>query len=95
MVLHTEACPHTDLATRRVVEALATAGAQATVTSRLVATQADATRWGFAGSPTILVDGRDAFPATGRPVLACRLYPTEAGMEGAPSVAQLVAALTR
>jgi hypothetical protein len=95
MVLYTDACPHVELARQRVAEALATTGTEAAVTDELVATQDEAERWGFAGSPTILVDGRDPFPATGRPALACRLYATDAGMQGAPSVAQLVAVLRR
>jgi hypothetical protein len=49
---------------------------------------------GFAGSPTVLIDGDDPFP---RPVtvsgLCCRFYDTDDGLCGAPSVDQLVAAL--
>jgi hypothetical protein len=93
VVLHTDACPHVDLARQRLAEALAAAGTNATVTSEVVVTQDEAERWGFAGSPTILVDGRDPFPATGRPALACRLYRTNAGLQGAPAVAQFVAVL--
>ncbi len=65
----------------------------------------------WAGSPTVLLDGRDPFAAadgppfaglaidSGRhPVLArdaCRIYKTEAGFEGAPSLDQLRTALRR
>ena len=93
VVLHTDACPHVELARQRITEALATAGTEATVTSELVTTQEAAQRWGFAGSPTILMNGRDPFPTTGGAALACRLYTTEAGMQGAPTVAQLVEVL--
>jgi len=64
----------------------------------------------WAGSPTVLLDGRDPFgaadgpPSAGlaidggrHPVLArdaCRIYVTEAGFEGAPSLDQLRTALT-
>jgi hypothetical protein len=49
---------------------------------------------GFRGSPTILLDGVDPFANADAPVgLACRVYPTDGGYEGAPSVAQLQAAL--
>ena len=47
----------------------------------------------FHGSPTVLVDGHDPFPAAGQPELACRIYQTPAGPAGAPTDAQLRAAL--
>lgn len=49
---------------------------------------------GFAGSPTLLINGVDPFPAP-RDIggLCCRFYRTETGDDGAPSVPQLVAAL--
>ena len=48
----------------------------------------------FRGSPTVLVDGDDPFLDEGTPVgLACRLYHTEEGTEGAPSLGQLREAL--
>lgn len=95
VVLQTDACPHVELARQRITEALATVDVEATVTSEVVTTQEAARRWGFAGSPTILVDGRDPFPTSGGAALACRLYTTEAGMQGAPTVAQLVEVLRR
>lgn len=49
---------------------------------------------GFLGSPTILVNGRDPFAATGEPVgLACRVYETPEGLAGSPTIDQLRAAL--
>jgi hypothetical protein len=57
-----------------------------------VETLEDAQRIGFHGSPTILVNGRDAFEQRDAAVgLSCRVYTTDAGAEGAPSVAQLEA----
>ncbi|MGH9150076.1 MAG: hypothetical protein ACRD0D_08965 [Acidimicrobiales bacterium] len=51
---------------------------------------------GFRGSPTILLDGRDPFAEGEAQVgLSCRRYHTEAGVEGAPSQAQLAAVLRR
>ena len=51
---------------------------------------------GFAGSPTILIDGRDLFPQstewTGG--LACRLYRTAAGSVGVPPVEDIMGALS-
>ncbi|MFN2545184.1 MAG: thioredoxin family protein [Actinomycetota bacterium] len=54
----------------------------------------EAERLQFRGSPTILVDGEDPFADESAPVgLACRLYRTEDGVDGSPSMAQLRAAL--
>ena len=42
---------------------------------REVPTEADAQREAFVGSPTIRIDGEDAFPLNGEPVgLTCRVY---------------------
>ena len=48
----------------------------------------------FRGSPTVLVNGEDPFLDEGTPVgLACRLYNTEQGTEGSPSLGHLREAL--
>ena len=93
-VLHVEDCPHLRVAQQRIAEALTLAGVSATVTDRLVRTEAEALEAGFRGSPTILVDGADPFPADGASGLSCRLYPTRGGAQGAPTVDQLVEVLT-
>ncbi len=60
----------------------------------LVSTPDDAKQWRFHGSPTVLVDGRDPFAAPDAAVgLSCRLYQTDDGPAGAPSVEQLTAVL--
>jgi hypothetical protein len=47
------------------------------------------------GSPTILVDGVDLFAVEqAEPSLSCRLYPSQAGVDGAPAVDALIDALT-
>jgi RNA polymerase sigma-70 factor (ECF subfamily) len=44
----------------------------------------------FAGSPTILIDGIDAFPdATPITELACRVYRTPSGFAGTPTIEEL------
>lgn len=45
-----------------------------------------------AGSPTVVVDGRDVMPADADDA-CCRLYPDGEGFRGAPSVEQIRAAL--
>lgn len=49
---------------------------------------------GFAGSPTLLINAVDPFPATAPTTrLGCRYYLTETGLDAAPSVEQLITAL--
>lgn len=88
-------CPNAELARDRLTEALTRVGADPTVvTHTTVETPEAAERLRFRGSPTVLVNGRDPFADDASPVgLSCRIYRTEAGTEGAPSVDALVAAL--
>lgn len=66
-----------------------------TVTRRQVTSPEEAEEFGFRGSPTILVDGRDVFAEGHEPVgLACRVYQTpDGGPAGAPTLDQLRAVL--
>ena len=92
-----DGCPNWRLAEARLRRVLAAVGApSAELALERVETPEDAERMGFLGSPTVLVDGDDPFAGEGLPVgLACRVYRTERGPEGAPSEAQLRAALAR
>ena len=67
-----------------------------TITTSLVSGDVEAAAIGFAGSPTVLIDGLDPF-ATGaaQAGLSCRLYLTETGPVGRPSRAQIEVALRR
>ncbi len=56
----------------------------------------EAERTGFRGSPSILIDGADAFADPDAPVgLSCRVYQTPHGPTGSPTLDQLREALTR
>lgn len=92
-VLHVEDCPHLGVVRERLIEALDRLGLSVTVDERAVVDPDEAAALGFRGSPTLLVDGRDPFPATDPPGLACRLYPTPEGPQGAPTVEALVEVL--
>ncbi len=94
-ILHTPGCPNVALLRRRLADALAQfPGPAPRVVVEEIADPEEASRRGFHGSPALLIDGTDAFasPET-PPAFACRTYRTETGMEGAPSVDQIVAAL--
>ncbi|WP_406055666.1 DsbA family protein [Streptomyces sp. NBC_01077] len=84
-------CPNEKLVIERLRQALADVGLRdAVVSARVLTAQAEAERYGFTGSPTVLVDGRDPFADADRPPgLACRVYRTPEGLAGAPGVDQL------
>lgn len=94
-LLHIAECPNwQDTATRlrQVMDGLALAAVE--VGHVTVHDEADAAALSFAGSPTILIDGKDLFPQAGTTgVLACRIYPTASGPAGAPTTGMLETAL--
>lgn len=62
----------------------------------VVASQADAERWVFTGSPAFFVDGRDLFGEPGiQPGLWCRLYRSSDRVAGVPDLVDLRRALKR
>ncbi|MEU1574527.1 hypothetical protein ABZ519_25885 [Streptomyces collinus] len=76
-VLVVPGCPNEQTVADRLRRALADIGLRETgFTTRVIADQTEAERVGFAGSPTILVDGRDLFTEGRPPGLACRVYRT-------------------
>ena len=59
-----------------------------------ISTPQQAEAVGFRGSPSVLVNGRDPFADADAPVgFTCRVYETDAGLAGAPTVEQLLAAV--
>lgn len=94
-ILYTPDCPNVGLLRDRLAEALTTTGEPAPSVVEEQVADPGTERRGFHGSPALLIDGVDAFAPPAAPTgLACRLYATQAGIEGAPSVDQIVAALT-
>jgi hypothetical protein len=90
-------CPHSAPAAVLLRDALADVGltAQEFRTS-VISDQSQAERRGFVGSPTFLIDGVDPFAEDGQPpAVACRVYRTEAGPAGTPTLPQLRAVLRR
>jgi phosphatidylglycerophosphate synthase len=87
-------CPNVALARRHVEDALRVLGGPG---PRVVLQQMDDPRQaeaeGFAGSPTVLIDGVDPFPRPPGGGFTCRVYPTADGVKGAPSVEQIVTAV--
>jgi hypothetical protein len=71
-----EGCPSTEEALAMLREEMAAAGLDTgALDVREVATDADAEREEFAGSPTIRIDGHDVQPVPDEPIgLSCRVY---------------------
>lgn len=94
-ILHTADCPNMALLRERLADALERLGDPTLeVVTAVVTDPDDAVRRAFRGSPALVVDGIDLFAPPGAPpAFACRTYRTEAGVEGAPSVDQIVTAL--
>lgn len=97
VLLYLDGCPNWRTADTRLRQALAAAGlAKVPISYRRVETPRQAQQLGFRGSPTILIDGHDPFATNEAPAgLSCRIYQTERGPDGAPSLAQLRSALAR
>ncbi|NSX36552.1 thioredoxin family protein [Pseudarthrobacter oxydans] len=94
-LLHIDECPNSEPARVRLEEALAALGHnEVKVHMRRLKTPSDILGSGFAGSPTITIDGADIFPE-GAPAdeLACRVYKTPQGLSGLPTIDQLAEAL--
>lgn len=81
-----DGCPNWEVAKARVEDAIEEVGAPSVVRLEQVETPEEADALLFRGSPTILIDGKDPFDESGPTGLSCRVYRTEAGLEGAPSV---------
>lgn len=93
-ILHVADCPNVHTARVRIEAALDAAGVAASIDEVEVDSADGARRLGMRGSPTILVDGRDLFAGAATASLSCRLYRVDGDIDGAPSVQQLMAALT-
>ena len=94
-LLYTKNCPHRHEADANIRAALTDLGWGEVNVERIeIRTAEHADLFGFRGSPTVLLDGEDPFADPAAPIaLACRLYATDAGLVGTPTVKQLRAVL--
>jgi hypothetical protein len=95
-ILVTKDCPHEDAAINVVGAAAQAIGVIPQLVLLEVSTLDQARQRGFAGSPTIRVNGIDVDPAPRdqyRPRLACRVYRTTHGPSGVPEFDLIRAAL--
>ncbi|MBS3941346.1 MAG: thioredoxin family protein [Actinobacteria bacterium] len=87
-----DGCPNWEVADQRLRSLADEVGF--TLRYEQVESPEEAERLGFAGSPTVLVDGVDPFATGDEPTgLACRVYATDDGPQGSPGLGQLRAVL--
>jgi hypothetical protein len=94
-VLVTRSCPQEDAAIRLVGITAHALGMRPRVELIEISDLDHAEQYGFVGSPTIRVNGRDVAPPaeTASVSLSCRQYETGRGLRGVPNHQQLQAAL--
>ncbi|MFD6353453.1 organomercurial lyase [Nocardia tengchongensis] len=93
-ILQVPDCPNVTVLENRIRQAIAGEPIAVDIEHHVVTDQEQAVAAGMTGSPTLLIDGRDPFAVAGSvPSLSCRLYPSADGLDGAPSVPALRAAL--
>ncbi|MGI5157504.1 alkylmercury lyase family protein [Microbispora sp. CA-102843] len=93
-VLTVPDCPNEAVLRERLAEVLAEHPG-ASISHLVIDNEAEAARLGMHGSPTLLINGVDAFATPGTPAsMSCRLYHDETGpIGGAPSMVALREAL--
>lgn len=80
--------------TEVMLERLVAEGFEVSLQRQRIETPEEAERHNFRGSPTVVIAGIDPFADPGAPTgLACRVYRTEEGYSGSPSLDQLRAAI--
>lgn len=86
-----DTCPSWQTTYQRLRSVLDEGGLQeARIELERVETTEDADRLRFVGSPTVLIDGEDAFPVPSDTYgLTCRVYETPEGFAGSPTTDQL------
>lgn len=89
-----DGCPNWEI-TSRIVSSLVANRSDMTVDYELIDSHQKAQERGFSGSPTVLVNGVDPFADNTAPALACRIYQTETGPAGSPSIHQLRRVIAR
>lgn len=97
-LLYFDDCPNYEALLPHLRGLVAEGGFRQEVELRRVATDRDARRLRFLGSPTVRVDGADVEPGAGERDdfgLKCRLYHTSEGIRGVPHDELILSALRR
>lgn len=93
-VLYITACPSWERTVENLKVATDLLRIDSTITTRCVESVDNPATLGFAGSPTVLVEGVDPFsPSVPIDVLACRMYAWDGVYTSSPSTAHLIEVL--
>ena len=85
-----DSCPNWKVANERLQRALQLEGVETAIAYTKVESPEEAERLDFIGSPTILINGLDPYrPHEAKPGMACRVFATEDGPQGSPTVNEL------
>lgn len=85
-----DGCPNWELAKSHLLSLASDPKLEITLRYQQIETPEAAEKHGFRGSPTILLNGVDPFASAEAPVgLSCRMFQTETGLAGSPSLALL------
>jgi hypothetical protein len=86
-------CPNWQITDRHLATLFAE-GLQATIKYQRIASHEMAIESSFRGSPTVLIDGNDPFADDRESYgLTCRIYATDSGPAGSPTLEQLRAVI--
>ncbi len=89
-LLYFDGCPAWQGGLENLKSALAREGMEAEINLVRVGEDAEAAQMKFLGSPSFRVDGMELWPEPRENYnLSCRVYPTPAGLRGAPTVEML------
>lgn len=93
-LLYFDGCPNWLPFEQLLRDALTLIGSEVRIAVVRVESPQEAERLQFRGSPSLLVNGCDPFADPTAPVgLSCRVFSTPEGLQGTPTMDQLVAAL--
>lgn len=87
-----DGCPNWQVTDRRLSTLIAE-GLDATIEYQRIDSRESAIEHGFRGSPTVLINGVDPFADDTPYGLSCRIYETELGPAGSPTLDRLRAAI--
>ena len=90
-----DGCPNWMVTDGRLKALIEDEGLDARIRYQPIETFEAAVEHEFRGSPTVLIDGKDPFAEHDAPVgLSCRIYLTDDGPAGSPTLQQLQRAVT-
>jgi hypothetical protein len=90
-----ESCPSWETTDQHLQTLIDRLGLDVTVRYQLIETPEAAAEYRFRGSPTVLIDGVDPSADPDAPIgLSCRVYRTDTGFAGSPTLDQLEGAIT-